>query len=124
MVLTFSGTYTYTDSTVNSPDAEDGLPRVRRPKHLGNIHVDYSFWQERANINANVRLAAGAEDGFLDFRIPLDDYAVVDLAASLKLNDHVQLFGRVDNVFNEQYQEISGFQTSDIAGYIGLRGNI
>lgn len=120
--LTISGAYTFTDSTVNSPDFENGLPRVRRPKHAGNVHIDYSFWQDRANINANIRMAADAEDGFLNFRTPLDDYTVVDLAASVQLNDHMQVFGRVDNVFNEQYQVTTGFQTSDIAGYAGIKG--
>ncbi len=122
--LKITGAYTYTDSTVNSPDGENGLPRVRRPKHLGNINVDYSFWQDRANINANVRTAVDAEDGFLNFRIQLDDYVVVDLSASVQLNNHIRVFGRVENVFNEQYQIVAGFQTSDVAGYVGLRGNI
>ncbi len=120
--LTISGAYTFTNSTVNSPDIENGLPRVRRPKHAGNVHIDYSFWQDRANINANIHMAANAEDGFLNFRMPLDDYTVVDLAASVQLNDHMQVFSRIDNVFNEQYQVAAGFQTSDIAGYVGIRG--
>jgi len=113
--------YTYTDSEVNSPDAEDGLPRLRRPKHMTNVNVSYGFWQDRATLNAQLRTAAKTEDGFSIFRVKLDDYAVVDLSASVRLTDRVELHARIDNVFNAQYQEVAGFQASDVAVYGGIR---
>ena len=120
--LKFLASYTYTDSTVNSPDLEDGLPRIRRPKHVGNVDVSYAFWQDRANVGANLRTAAETQDGFREFRTQLDDHAVLDLSAAVELVRGVRLRGRIENVLNEQYQEVNGFATSDRAAYVGIDG--
>ena len=120
--LKFLASYTYTDSTVNSPDLEDGLPRIRRPKHVGNVDVSYAFWQDRANVGANLRTAAETQDGFREFRTQLDDHAVLDLSAAVELVQGVRLRGRIENVLNEQYQEVNGFATSDRAAYVGIDG--
>ena len=51
----------------------------------------------------------------------LDGWTRVDLSGSYDLNERVELFGRVENLFDEQYQQILGYGTPDLSGYFGVR---
>ncbi len=119
--LTIAANYTFTESEVNSPDAEDGLPRVRRPKHLANVRANYTFFADRANINLIVRGAAEIQDGFREFRTVLEDYMTVDLGASFRIHENAEIYGKVINLFNADYQEVDGFNTPDASGFGGIR---
>ena len=96
---------------MHSPDPENGLPRVRRPRHMGNAALTFLFDRERADLTFDVRTAEDAQDGFLNFRVPLDDYAVLDLSTRYRVTPHVELFVKGVNLTDEQYEEIDGFAT-------------
>ncbi|MFO1187574.1 MAG: TonB-dependent receptor [Alphaproteobacteria bacterium] len=113
--------YTYTDAKVHSPDPEDGLPRVRRPRHMSASALTLAFWRDRADLTVSLRTAAKAEDGFREFRVPLDDYAVFGITSRWRVTPHVEIYATGVNIANEQYEEISGFATSDAALYVGMR---
>ena len=113
--------YTYTDARVHSPDLEDGLQRVRRPRHMGSGSVSILFAKDRADLTVNVRTSADTQDGFREFRTRLDDYAVVDLSARYRIASRLEFFASGVNLTNEKYQEVSGFATSGAAIYAGLR---
>ena len=51
----------------------------------------------------------------------LDGWTRVDLTGSYDLTDSIELFGRVENLFDEQYQQILGYGTPGLSGSIGLR---
>ncbi len=112
---------TYTDSQVHSPDAENGLPRIRRPRYMTASTLTLGFGEDRANLALTLRSAAKTEDGFGAFRVPLDSYGVLDISARFKLTPKIEAFIRGDNIFNEQYEEVAGFATSDAALYAGIR---
>ena len=113
--------FTYTDSKVHSPDAENGLARIRRPRYVSASTLTLDFGKDRAALALTLRTAAKTEDGFSAFRVPLDSYGVLDVAARLKITPRIEAFVRGDNVLGEQYQEVDGFATSDAAIYAGLR---
>ncbi len=119
--FSLSSSYTYTDATVNSPDPEDGLPRVRRPQHITSTDLNYEGMEGRLRLNLNLRSAAEAEDGFREFRVPLDDYATVNGSASFQVHPGFEIIARANNLTNEQYQEVSGFASADLSGFIGVR---
>jgi len=101
---------------------------VRRPKHVASAALNYQFLARRANLNLELQYN-GKQDDFV-FRAPfferdratLDAYTLVNLAASYQLNDRIELTGRIDNLFDKEYEEVYGFQSPGIAGYIGVRG--
>lgn len=113
--------YTYTDARVHSPDPEDGLPRVRRPRHMSSSAFTLLFYHDRADLTVSVRTNAKAEDGFREFRVPLDDSGIVGITSRWRVTPHVELYATGVNILDEQYQEISGYATSDAALYVGLR---
>jgi vitamin B12 transporter len=51
----------------------------------------------------------------------VDDWVRVDLRSAYQLNDEVEFYGRVENLFDEQYQDIRGYGTPGISGYVGVR---
>jgi vitamin B12 transporter len=52
---------------------------------------------------------------------PLEGYALVGLRAEYPVSDQVVVYGRVDNVFDKQYQTVAGYGTLGRAAYAGVR---
>jgi len=121
--LTLGGAYTYTDAT--NPD---GLREARRPPHAGRADVTYGFAQGRGTASLSAIYNGRAED--LAFPLPsffpvqrltLDDYWLVSAAASYKLQPGVEVFGRVENLLDQKYQEVFGFESAPVAAYAGVK---
>jgi vitamin B12 transporter len=101
-------------------DAKDraGAPRLRRPKDLANVGLMYQGRSQKLELIANYRLARDAVDVG---GVRLDDYDVVDLSASYSINDRFEVYGRIENATNEQYQEVAGYNTAGRSVYGGVR---
>ena len=50
-------------------------------------------------------------------------YIVVNLYGSYRVNENVELFARVENLFDEQYQELAGCNSADASAFGGVRVN-
>jgi vitamin B12 transporter len=46
---------------------------------------------------------------------------VFNLAGRYQVNEGTQLWARIDNLFDEDYQEVEGFQTAGFSIYGGVR---
>ena len=101
-------------------DAKDrtGEPRLRRPKDVANIGLMYQARSQKLELIANYRLARDAVDVG---GARLDDYDVVDLSASYSFSDRFEIYGRVENATNEEYQEVAGYNTAGRSIYGGVR---
>ncbi len=53
--------------------------------------------------------------------VTLKDYVLGTIAASFDISDRVQLFGRIENLFHEDYQEVFGFAAPGAGVYAGVR---
>ena len=53
--------------------------------------------------------------------VPLDDYVLVDLRASYPLVAGIDLFGRIENLFDERYQTVATYNTAGRSAYVGVR---
>ena len=120
--LSFEANYTYTDARINSNDAENGLPRQRRPRHVWHVEGSYTFLDGDARLSVSARGAEVAEDGFFIFRTGLDDYAVVDISGSYSLGEGWLVALRGTNILDEQYQTVVGYATADAAASVTLKG--
>ncbi|HUL13329.1 MAG TPA: TonB-dependent receptor [Methylococcaceae bacterium] len=110
--LSLRGTYTYT----RTKDQDTGQRLLRRPTHKGSFDADYRFLGKAA-VHLNI-LMVGDKDDILDTRVP--GYVLVNLAGSYDVSKNLQIFARVDNLFDKKYEEVFGFGTSGIAGYGGV----
>lgn len=120
--LTIGGAYTWLDARDDA-----GLEEIRRPKNTGRVDVSYGFAEGRGNVTLAAIYNGQARDiGFeLPFftptRVILGEYWLVSAAASWKVQPGVELFGRVENLLDEHYQEAYGFDTARIAAYAGVK---
>ena len=53
--------------------------------------------------------------------VRLDGYALAGVRASMSIGQNLELYGRVDNLFDADYATASGFGTHDRAAYGGVR---
>jgi len=109
----FTGNYTYNDT-----EDPDGNQRLRAPKHLANLGVSYRPLGGMLAINLNIRSSYDAVDSF---GVQIDDYEVMDLSARYRIFDSLEIFARIENLLDEDYQEVPTYNTSGTAGYAGVR---
>ncbi len=121
--LNLTGAYTYTDS-----EDPDGQQEARRPRHTASLNLNYGFLQQRAQLNLGVTYNGDQED--FDFttipsgRVTLDSYTLVNLGASYRFNDQLTFFGRVENLLDDSYQDVFGFDTPGIGAFVGLKAEL
>jgi vitamin B12 transporter len=111
--LLLTGNYTYND-TENS----EGVARARRPEQLANLGLRWRTLDDRLTLGMNLRAAYDALDTAGE---DLDDYEVVDINGSFEILTGLEIFGRVENLFDEDYEEVRTFNTSGTAAYAGVR---
>ena len=118
--LTLRAGYTYT----NTEDKDTGEDLLRRAKNKASFDVNYRFLA-KGNVNLGVLYVGKRDDynysSWPAARVRLDSYTLVNLAASYDITDNIQISGRVDNLFDEEYEETCGFGTPGISAYAGVR---
>lgn len=106
---------------------EDGLAEVRRPKHIASVNVAWTSRDDRftgtvtARYNGPQTDLAYTDPSFIPDRVTLKSYTLVNLAADYKLTRALAVFGRIENLLGEDYQEIFGIRTAGRAAYAGIR---
>jgi vitamin B12 transporter len=121
-VLTLRADYTYTEATDDILHQE----LLRRPKHKASVNAG---WQATGafSLDATVLTVGSWVDGNRDFSVPrltAPGYSIVNLAASFDIDSHFAVFGRVDNVFDRQYQNPVGFLHPGIGLFAGIRARL
>jgi vitamin B12 transporter len=107
--------YAFTDHE----DTTTGTELARRPRHRYSASANYRFI-EKANVNVSV-IRVGRRFDDAANAVELAPYTRVDVAASYDVTDYVQVFGRVENVFDEDYEEARGFDVAGRYGFAGLK---
>jgi len=54
-------------------------------------------------------------------RVTLDHYWLVNAAVSYKLQPGLEVFARVENLLDQHYQEVFGFESAPLAAYAGVK---
>lgn len=103
--------------TRNLTQTADDLPRVRRPGKAANLSL-YLYPAEDLVVLVNNRWESDALDAD---RTPLEAYQVLDVSATYKLLPSWEIFARVENALDEEYQEVGGYYASRRAAFIGTR---
>jgi vitamin B12 transporter len=112
LMITFN--YTYTDTQ----DMSTGHRLLRRPLHSYNFDVTKTFMQDKAHVTLSV-MGASQRDEYGGAYA--DAYVTVNLAGSYKINQNVEIFARIENLLNEQYQDVDTYNTADASAYAGVK---
>ncbi|MFN3820531.1 TonB-dependent receptor plug domain-containing protein [Blastomonas sp.] len=118
--LRLQANYTYTDATNRSPgNVNFGRQLVRRPQHSVTALIDYQWG---FGLETGVTLThVGANFDNANNSRKVEGYVLADLRASFPLTDRIDIYGRVENVFDEQYETVFRYGSPGRAGYAGVR---
>lgn len=116
--LSLRANYTYIDAT----DAVTGERLVRRPKHSGSAALTFA---DGAFSGSVIVTARGSAPDAVDYVGDdwIDEWIRVDVAGSYQLTETVQVYGRVENLFDADYEYAEGYNTAGLSGYLGLRAS-
>ena len=117
--LDIKGNYTYD----NAQDLIANVPLLRRPQNKASGDVDYQL--DAAGLGASLIYVGNSfDENFVTGSgniVPLASYFLVNLRASYQVNSQVKLFARVDNLFNQYYEEAFGYTTPGLSVYGGTK---
>jgi len=105
--------YTYTWAR----DTQTGQELLRRPQNKAALDVVYGLG--RAECGMSVNYVGERFDYGLANALP--EYFLMNLRASFTLDEHLKFFARVDNLLNESYQEVFGFNTPGLSVFAGTK---
>ena len=71
-------------------------------------------------LGGDLRLVSDSFDNASNLT-PLDGYALAGLRAALPFGERFELFGRVENLFDTEYQTAAGYATAGRSAYVGAR---
>ena len=117
--MSFNATYTKTEAKDKDTDAD----LLRRPKQKFSASLNYNF-QKKANINLTF-IRIGEQDD-MDFstwpstQLTLPSYSLLNAAVSFNFASSFQIFCRLDNIFNKEYEMIKGYGTPGFSVYGGV----
>ncbi|OAN58434.1 TonB-dependent receptor plug domain-containing protein [Sphingomonas sp. TDK1] len=96
-----------------------GKDLPRRPRDTANVTADYRFPFGLA-IGGTVTMVG---DSFNDVgnATPIDGYALAGIRAEMAVTKRLSVYGRVDNIGDVRYQQITGYGTYGRAAYGGVR---
>jgi vitamin B12 transporter len=120
--LGLKASYTYTDATQPDSATNRDVDEVRRPRHLGSASLN---WQatSRLNVNLNAQYNGSQSDIFYPQIVKLDDYTLLNLSANYQVNKQLAFYTRLDNILDENYEEVFGFQSLGFGAVMGVRYN-
>ena len=120
--LKFDLAYTYLDAK------ENGVTEVRRPQNVGSLNTTVFSRDGRFLGTLTVRYNGRQDDvAFTDPTfattpiVTLKEYVLVNLNAEYKVTPRVTVFGRIENLLDEDYEEVFSFATPGRAAFGGVR---
>ena len=115
--------YTFLDTEIIEPQGtfgpDDDDRVLRRPMHNVGAEVVVGILQGKGELTFGLRHSSERDDTSTAGRS--EAYTTVNINASVQIADNVELFARVENVLNEQYQEINRFNSPDASAFAGFR---
>jgi vitamin B12 transporter len=113
---TITGNYTVTDAV----DSVSGAHLLRRPHNKGNV-----VWTFRPDATSDFRIdyrVVGSRQDTTDgvTILTLPHYALVNLSATERVSPTTEVFFRLENALNRDYQEVTWYGTAGRSFYTGF----
>lgn len=113
--LLIQANYTY----LEAKDRITGRDLPRRPQDTINASIDWTVI-EGVDVGAALRYVGKQRDTASATSPILDSYTTVDFTARWALLDNVSLFGRVENLLDEDYQEVRTYRAPGRSAFGGV----
>ncbi len=104
----------------------DARVEVRRPEKSGSISLHYASSNDLSRVSLQVLHNGKNQDSEFIFstaedRVTLSSYTLVNLTASYQLKPNVTLYLRGENLLDDDYQQVFGYQAPGVGVYAGLK---
>jgi vitamin B12 transporter len=106
---------------------ENGVAEARRPKHIASVNTTIFSADQRFSGTLTVRYNGRTTDqaftdpSFIPVTVSMEEYVLVNLGADYKISDRFSIYGRVENLLGENYEEVFSFASPGRAAYGGVR---
>jgi vitamin B12 transporter len=97
-----------------------GRDLARRPRHALNLAADWRTPLHDLSLGADLRVVSSSYDSQFSNQ-QLHGYALMTLRASVPLGQGMEIYGRVENLTDTQYQTAAGYATAGRSAYLGAR---
>ncbi len=119
--LHLQAAYTYLETENRTAGtANFGKDLARRPSHALTLSSDWTTPLAGLTLGADLRVVGDSFDNASN-STRLDGYALTTLRASFPVTEQVELYGRVENLFDQTYQTVATYGTWGRSAYIGIR---
>jgi len=117
--LRIDANYTWLDTDNRSPGSNFGNQLARRP--ASSLYLDVTYQTGFGlNLGADLQMVGDSFDDLANSR-PIDGYALAGVRASLPVTDGIEIFGRIDNLFDVNYETATDFGSPGRSAYAGAR---
>jgi vitamin B12 transporter len=113
--LALAAAYTF----LHAENAETGARLARRPEHALYASADY-LWPNRLSTGLGLQHVGERFDDAAN-RFPLEAYTLIDLRAAYPLTQRLELYGRVENLADEAYEQARLYGSVGRTAALGLR---
>jgi vitamin B12 transporter len=117
--LDMQANYTRTNTENRTPGASVSRDLARRPKDTANLVATW-VWPLGLSTSVAIRHAGESFDNASN-TTRLEGYTLVDLRASLPLNDTIEVYGRVENVGDAVYETTRNYGEPGRGAFLGVR---
>ena len=119
--FSISSAYTYT----HSKDV-DSVDEVRRPKNIASVNLS---WEATENLFLNTNLQFTGDQTDVYFPpypepsqvVTMENHTVLNVNINYIASDRFKIYVNLDNLLDEDYEEVFGYQTLGFGASIGLR---
>jgi vitamin B12 transporter len=108
--------FSYLDAVNSNTDQR----LLRRPRILGNFVVQHTNDMSTLGLGLKFVHDVMDIDGGNFSTVKGDDYAIVRLFTDYQISEEIKLFGRIENLMDEGYEEVDGYPALGRAVYAGL----
>jgi len=117
--LDIRASYTLVDAINRSVGANFGNRQALRPQHSASVTAD---WQTPfgLSVGSSLLLIGDSFDNAAN-SLRLNGYALVGLRASMPLTDALEVYSRIDNLLNADYNVVAGYNSFGRNATIGIR---
>jgi vitamin B12 transporter len=116
--LNLNANYSWTEAK-SASGPTDGRFLTRRPEHLANLSLDYGF-ENGVKTGLSLRYVGDSFDDADNARV-IEAYSLVDLRLSYPVNDQLEVYGRIENLFDETYSSVPNYGTAGQSAFGGVR---
>lgn len=117
--LRIDANYTWVDTENRSTGANFGNELARRP--ASSLYFDVSYQTRfELSLGADLQIVGDSFDDLANSR-RVDGYALAGVRTSMPVSNGIEIFGRIDNLFDVNYETATDFGSPGRSAYIGAR---